>query len=308
MRAFVTGGTGFAGTWLCDHLREQGDEVTVFTGSITDPDAITIALGDVVPDAVYHLAGQANVGKSWDEPADTFRVNAEGTLHLVQAVVDQWRRIGITANPTSRVVIVSSAEVYGVIPPEAVPVKESQAIAPVSPYAASKVAAEQVALQAFRAHGLPVVVARPFNHIGPGQAPSFVVSALAHRIAEAIASGTRTVTMGNPDPRRDFTDVRDIVAAYRLLAVGGIAGETYNVATGNSVSIGTLAQRMIDLSDAELVLEIEDVHRRAVDIPDLCGSTDAIRLATGWKPQISLDQTLTDVLENVRKAQQSTAD
>ncbi len=299
MRVFVTGGTGFAGTWLCRHLESEGDQVVVYEGDINDGVAVLAGLHEVAPEAVYHLAGQANVAQSWTHPIETFRVNAEGTLQITQALVEYGKGASEMLLRLPTFLLVSSAEVYGTIPPDLVPVPESQPVAPVSPYAASKVAAEQVALQAFRAHGLPVIVARPFNHIGPGQAESFVVSALARRIVEAKRDGQHVVTLGNPDPRRDFTDVRDIAAAYRLLVLRGAPGTIYNISTGASMSIGALAQRMIELAGGQLTLHIDEVHRRAVDVPDLCGDSTALRTATGWSPAISLDQTLLDVMASV---------
>jgi GDP-4-dehydro-6-deoxy-D-mannose reductase len=292
MRAFVTGGTGFAGTWLCRHLIESGDEiVTNYTGEITDADDIRRALFAAEPEVVYHLAGQANVGKSWIEPGPTFRVNAEGTLNVVQAVAAMTDEAVVP-----RVLIVGSAEVYGKVSPEEMPVRETHALAPMSPYAASKMAAELVAMQAFRSNGVPVVVARPFNHIGPGQADTFVVSAIAHRIVAAKRSKLEFITVGNLESRRDFTDVRDIVAAYRLAATVGLPGSTYNISSGTSVEIASLAHRMVELAGGGLELRVDAQHRRAVDVPELLGDSSALRAATGWAPKISIDDTLRDVL------------
>jgi GDP-4-dehydro-6-deoxy-D-mannose reductase len=290
MRAFVTGGTGFAGQWLCQHLSTNDDEITLFEGDITNDSEVRTALVAAEPEVVYHLAGQANVGLSWTEPAQTFRVNAEGTLNVVQAVASMQREV------LPKVLIVGSAEVYGNISPADLPVRESQPLAPMSPYAASKAAAEQVALQAFRANGVPVVIVRPFNHIGPGQSDSFVVSALAHRIVAAKAAGAAFITVGNLSPRRDFTDVRDIVAAYRLAATKGEAGSIFNVSTGRSVSIATLAERMVELAGGGLDLLVDGAHQRAVDVPELLGDSSALREATGWHPVFSVDDTLSDVL------------
>jgi GDP-4-dehydro-6-deoxy-D-mannose reductase len=290
MKALVTGGRGFVGRWLCAHLVEQGDDV-VATGEevdVTDPDAVRRSMHAVLPDAVYHLAGWASVGSSWSDPAGAFRVNANGALH----VLDAARRM----DEPPRLLVVSSAEVYGRVRPEDLPLTEASPVSPVSPYAASKVAAEVAAQQAVLGYGLPVVVARPFNHIGPGQAPGFVVSDLAKRIVEAERSGDRTLAMGNPSPRRDLTDVRDVVRAYRLLLVGGEAGGTYNVCSGNDVLIGDLARRLLDLSGADLELSAGTVALRPVDVPVLRGDAGKLEAATGWRPEIALDETLRDVL------------
>ncbi len=299
MRVFVTGGTGFAGSWLTRHLSESGDDITVFEGNITDADEVRRAVFAAEPEFVYHLAGQANVGRSWTHPVETFRVNAEGTLTLVQAVAAMTDEAVMPG-----VLIVSSAEVYGTISQSELPVTEQHPIAPVSPYASSKVAAEQVALQAWRAHGVPVVIARPFNHIGPGQADTFVVSALAKRIVEAKAAGSDHIVAGNLSPRRDFTDVRDIVAAYRLLATYGVAGSTYNISTGISLSIADLAAQMVALAGGGLRIEVDAAQQRAVDVPELRGDSTALRTVTGWSPRLSVESTLTDVLEAVERTKQ----
>ncbi len=288
----MTGGTGFAGTWLCRHLIESGDEiVTNYEGEITDAEDIRRALFAAEPEVVYHLAGQANVGKSWSEPGPTFRVNAEGTLNVVQAIAAMTDEAVVP-----RVLIVGSAEVYGRVAPEDMPVRENHALAPVSPYAASKLAAELVAMQAFRSNGVPVVIVRPFNHIGPGQADTFVVSAIAHRIVAAKRSSADFITVGNLESKRDFTDVRDIVAAYRLAVTAGVPGSVYNVSSGTSVSIATLAHRMVELAGGGLELRVDAQHRRAVDVPELLGDSSALRAATGWGPKLSIDDTLSDVL------------
>jgi GDP-4-dehydro-6-deoxy-D-mannose reductase len=294
VRALVTGGRGFVGRWLTSHLEKEGDEV-VATGEevdVADADAVRRSLADVRPDAVYHLAGWAHVGSSWDDPAGAFRVNANGTLH----VLDAARRL----ETAPRVLVVSSAEVYGVVTPEQLPLREDLPAAPVSPYAASKVAAEVVAHQAAVGYGLHVTVVRPFNHIGPGQSPKFVVSALAKRIVDAERTGARVLEMGNPTPRRDLTDVRDVVRAYRLVIEGGEPGTTYNVCTGRDVVIGDLAQRLIDLSGVDLELVTGTVELRPIDVPVLRGDPTRLHDAVGWTPEIPLDETLADVLAHWR--------
>ncbi|HEX2850144.1 MAG TPA: GDP-mannose 4,6-dehydratase, partial [Acidimicrobiales bacterium] len=238
---------------------------------------------------VYHLAGQASVGASWDRPGDTFEVNTVGTVN----VLDAARRL---ASPP-RILVVSSAEVYGHVQPDQLPITESMPLRPASPYAGSKAAAEVAVRQAAVGYDLGVVVARPFNHIGPGQAPSFVVSALAKRIVEAQRSGAAAIEMGNPSPRRDLTDVRDVVRAYRLLVERGANGEAYNVCTGVDVRIGDLAARLIELAGGGLELVTGAIEMRAVDIPVLRGDPARLEAATGWRPAIALDETLAAVLD-----------
>lgn len=290
MRALVTGGRGFVGGWLCAHLAACGDEV-VATGEeadVTDLAKIEPVIRDVAPEAIYHLAGQAHVGRSWARPADTYRVNVIGTVN----VLDAARRV----EPAPRVLVVSSAEVYGRVSPDQLPITEETPTAPMSPYAASKIGAEVAARQAVLGFAVPAVVARPFNHIGPGQAPTFVVSALAKRIVEAERSRGTRLEMGNPTPRRDLADVRDVVRAYRLLVEKGEPGEVYNVATGHDVVIGDLARRLIALAGVDLELVTDAVELRPVDVPVLRGDPGKLQRATGWSPQVPLDETLADVL------------
>lgn len=294
MRALVTGGHGFVGRWLVSHLEEQGADVTA-TGEevdVTDADKVREFVTGLAPDAVFHLAGQASVGRSWDAPSRTFAVNALGTLH----VLDAARRLATMP----RVLVVSSAEVYGAVTPDELPLREETPLRPVSPYAASKVAAEVIAQQAARGHGLPVVIARPFNHIGPGQSPAFVVAALAKRIVDAQRDGATKIEMGNPTARRDLTDVRDVVRAYALLIERGEAGEVYNVATGRDVRIGDLAELLVAAAGGGIEVVTDAVEARPADVPVLRGDPSKLRAATGWTPQVPLEQTLGDVLDFFR--------
>lgn len=272
------------------HLEALGDEVlaTGEDADVTDIDAIAAVVERFGPEAIYHLAGQAHVGKSWAAPAETYRVNVLGTVN----VLDAARRI----DPHPRVLVVSSAEVYGRVSPEQLPITETTPTRPMSPYAASKVGAEVAAQQAVLGFDVPAVVARPFNHIGPGQSPTFVVSALAKRIVDAERTGGTRLEMGNATPRRDLADVRDVVRAYRLLVEKGEPGEVYNVATGHDVVIGDLALRLIRLSGLDLELVTDAVELRPADVPVLRGDPGKLQRATGWSPEVPLDQTLADVL------------
>ncbi|HEY1633729.1 MAG TPA: GDP-mannose 4,6-dehydratase [Acidimicrobiales bacterium] len=296
MRAFVTGGQGFVGTWLQAHLRESGDEVDVAVPGldIGDVDGLRRALVDAAPDAVYHLAAFTHVGQSWGEPQEVFRVNAGGTLNLLEAA----RR----CPSPPRVLLTSSAEVYGAVKPEYLPLTEGSSLLPVSPYAASKVAAEFLGVQAHLGHGLPVIRARSFNHVGPGQAPSFAVSALAKRIVEAERAGGKELRVGNLRPRRDFTDVRDVVRAYRLLILRGEAGAVYNVCSGIDVPIEDVAHRLLAIAGSHLDLIADPSLERPADVPVLRGDSTLLRSATGWRPEIPLDATLRAVLDHWRAA------
>ncbi|MDQ1372845.1 MAG: GDP-4-dehydro-6-deoxy-D-mannose reductase, partial [Actinomycetota bacterium] len=295
MRAFLTGGQGFVGTWLVRHLEEQGDEVTAPGPDvdITDAEALAAAVADARPEAIYHLAALANVSESWQDPVGTFEVNATGTLHLLEAA----RRV----DPYPRVLLVCSAEVYGSVDPHRMPIVEDTPLRPVTPYAASKVAAEFLGMQAHLAYGLPVLRVRAFNHVGPSQAGSFVVSDLARGIAEAERNGTGVLRAGNLAAKRDFTDVRDVVRAYRLLVERGTAGEVYNVCSGRAVGVEELARRLLALAGVELTLETDPALARPVDVPVLYGDPTRVREAVGWEPVIALDDTLRDVLAEWRE-------
>jgi GDP-4-dehydro-6-deoxy-D-mannose reductase len=290
VRALITGGKGFVGTWLAEHLRRSGDEVVAIDieTDIADQAALDPVVADAAPDAVYHLAARTHVGESWEVPAEVLRVNVLGTAAVLAAA----RRV--PGAPT--VLVVSSAEVYGSVRPEQLPLDEGSPVAPVTPYAASKAAAEQVALQAWRGYGQPVVVVRPFNHVGPGQAPTFAVPALARRIVEARRSGASTLAVGTLTTRRDFTDVRDVVQAYRLLVEHGEPGGVYNVCSGRDVAIADVADRLLALAGSHLELVTDPALVRPVDVPVLRGDPGLLASATGWKPVIPLDDTLRDVL------------
>jgi GDP-4-dehydro-6-deoxy-D-mannose reductase len=294
VRAYVTGASGFVGRWLLDHLRASGDEVIAPEVELTDAAALTSALAAARPDAVYHLAAVANVGESWGDPRHTFAVNAVGTLNLLEAAR--------ALDPAPVVLLVCSAEVYGRVTPDELPLREDAPLRPVSPYAASKVAAEYLGVQAHLAYGLPVVRARAFNHIGPGQAPTFVVSSLARQIARAAIGGGAVVEVGNLTPRRDYTDVRDVVRAYRLLVEHGRPGEVYNVCSGEDVAVSEVAARLIALAAVDVELRVVDERVRDVDVPVLRGDPGRLVAATGWHRERSLDETLADVLGDWKRA------
>jgi GDP-4-dehydro-6-deoxy-D-mannose reductase len=290
VRALITGGKGFVGQWLAAHLKDRGDEVAVIDleTDVADGTAVRRVMHDVTPDAVYHLAAMTHVGESWDQPSQVLRVNVLGTAEILAAARAEA--------PRARVLVVSSAEVYGVVTPEQLPLGEATPTAPASPYAASKLAAEVVALQAWRGYGQPVVVVRPFNHIGPGQSPNFFVPAMAKRIVEAGRSGAASLRVGTLTTRRDFTDVRDVVVAYRLLVERGAPGEVYNVCSGVDVAMSDVAQQLLALAGADLTLETDPELVRPVDVPVLRGDAALLRAATGWEPQVPLATTLADVL------------
>jgi GDP-4-dehydro-6-deoxy-D-mannose reductase len=296
VRALVTGAGGFVGAHLVRHLEQQGDEVVelerrVDGVDIADADALTDAVMAAKPEAVYHLAGAADVGGSWAEPRETFLANALGTLNVLEAS----RQVG-----ADRVLAVTSADVYGRVTPDELPIREDQPLRPVSPYAASKVAADALAQQAWLGHRLPVIRVRAFNHLGPGQSDRFVAPSLAHRIARNERDGGDEVPIGNMTPRRDVTDVRDVVRAYRLLMLEGEPGAAYNVCRGEAASVRQIAEALLGMASRPMRLVSDRALQRPVDIPVLIGDNTALRAVTGWEPTIPLAQTLADVLADWR--------
>jgi len=300
MKALVTGASGFVGRHLIDHLTAAGDEVVkcdrasgpdVHYLDITDAAAALALVTEFQPEVIYHLAGWADVGGSWKAPVEAFRANAEGTLNVLTAATE----VGVR-----RVVAVSSADVYGAVAEDELPLTEDSPLRPVSPYAASKVAADYLGLQAWLGRGLPVLRVRAFNHLGPGQTDKFVAPALASRIARNELDGGDVLTIGNLSARRDFTDVRDVVRAYRLLAEHGAPGEVYNVCSGTDVAVQELADQLIAMARHPMRFETDPDLLRPVDVPVLRGDHSRLTAATGWHPQIPLQQTLTDLLDDWR--------
>jgi GDP-4-dehydro-6-deoxy-D-mannose reductase len=293
VRALVTGAGGFVGAHLVRHLDACGDDVVELEGridgiDITDAVAITEAIVKAEPEAVYHLAGASDVGGSWTAPHATFMANAVGTLNVLEASRQAGAR---------RVLAVTSADVYGRVTEDELPLDEDQPLRPVSPYAASKVAADALAQQAWLGHRLPVIRVRAFNHLGPGQSDKFVAPSLAARIARNERDDGDEVPIGNLAPRRDITDVRDVVRAYRLLVEHGGPGEVYNVCSGRAVAVQAIAELLLGMAKHPMRLVSDPELQRPVDIPVLVGEVAA---ATGWAPTIALETTLADVLADWR--------
>jgi GDP-4-dehydro-6-deoxy-D-mannose reductase len=297
MRAAVTGSSGFVGGHLVPYLRALGDEVVTIdrTGEppvdVTDTHRVRDVLRSARPDAVYHLAGLSHVGESWDAPETVFRVNAEGTLSVLRACADAG---------VERVLVAGSADEYGVVGLHDLPITEEAPVRPITPYGASKGAADVLALQAFLGDGLGTLRVRAFNHTGPGQSSTMLVPGLAARIAAAEREGQRAIRVGSLDAVRDLTDVRDVVRAYRLLVEHGTPGDAYNVCSGRAVSVRDIADAMLTMSEAPLELVVDPDLVRPIDVPRLVGSPTKLCAATGWEPEIALERTLQDVLAAVR--------
>lgn len=297
MRVLVTGADGFVGSHLVDHLQASGDDVVQSSTEILDAGALIEEFRRCRPIAVYHLAAQADVAASWADPARTLRINVEGTFN----VLDAARRSG-----AERVLTVTSADVYGRVSVDDLPVSETAALRPVTPYGASKAAAEMVCLQAGADGDLGIIRARAFNHLGPGQSHRFVASALASRIVANERSGASKVKVGNLETRRDFTDVRDVVRAYRLLVMKGQPAEAYNVCSGTARSVQEIAEQLLAQARMEMKLEVDETLLRPVDVPEVRGDYSKLHSATAWKPNIPLADTLKDLLVHWRRQTAST--
>jgi GDP-4-dehydro-6-deoxy-D-mannose reductase len=293
MRALVTGSQGFVGKHLIAHLRGCGDDVEGIDRErdVTDEASMRDVFDSYRPDVTYHLAALTHVGESWDHASEFTRVNVVGTQRVLDAA--------FAANPESMTIVVSSSEVYGKVREEDLPIRESFRVAPANPYSSSKVEAERVAHEASRARAQRVITVRPFNHLGPGQAPSFVVPALATRLLDARDRGENEIPVGDLTTRRDFSDVRDVVRAYRLLATHGEPGETYNVASGHDVALRDIANQLVQLLAPETRLVVDASLLRPNDVPVFRGSFAKLRDATGWSPEISLDVSLSDVVDDL---------
>jgi GDP-4-dehydro-6-deoxy-D-mannose reductase len=288
--AFVSGGAGFAGRHLLALLRDAvapaREELDLLDGG-----AVRDAVREAAPDVVFHLAALASVGRSWEAPAETVIENAAMTVHLLEAV-----RLEA---PEAAVVVVGSGEVYG--PPARLPVDEDAPLRPQNPYAVSKAACDLLAGQYADAFGMRVVRMRPFNHAGPGQSDDYVVGTLTRQVAEAEVAGREEAVLrtGNPDSARDFTDVRDVVRAY--VAAASAAPGAFNVASGRAVSVRDLIDLLRDAARLPVRHEIDAARLRAHDVPEVRGSAERLREATGWCPEIPLERTVADALDDWRE-------
>ena len=298
MKVLVTGAGGFVGGHLVPALEAAGHEV-VGTGlaeddqlrflDVRDHELVDSVVKDIMPERVFHLAGQSSVSLSWREPALTYEVNAIGTHHLLDAL---HRHV-----PECKVHIAASSDEYGKVPPEDCPLDESAPLRPVSPYAVSRVAGEWIARMYHESFGLQAFVTRAFMHIGPGQPPSFATADWARQIALAEAGKAEPVVRtGNLEGMREFGDVRDVIRAYMLVIEDGKPGEAYNVSTGEPRRLGDVLDMLIAMSDTEITVATDPEKLRPVDFPVLYGDSSKLAADTGWKPTYRLQDTLADLL------------
>jgi GDP-4-dehydro-6-deoxy-D-mannose reductase len=293
VRALVTGSNGFVAHHLTAHLVNSGDEVYGIDRDVDVTNEVSVreVFEAYRPDVTYHLAALTHVGESWDHPNEFTRVNVVGTHRILDAAFD--------AVPSSTTVVVSTSEVYGVVSEEDQPLRETFRVAPANPYASSKVEAEHVAHDAMRRRGQRVIIARPFNHLGPGQSANFVVPALVTRLLDARERGAHDIAVGDLSTRRDFSDVRDVARAYRLLAQFGRSGEVYNIASGRDVALSEIAAQLVRQLAPDVALVVDPSLLRPVDVPVFRGSYEKLNEATGWSPKISLQKTLEDVMSDL---------
>jgi GDP-4-dehydro-6-deoxy-D-mannose reductase len=303
MRVLVTGANGFAGRYVIAALRARHHDV-IGTGHLRDGSVdLGLDLEDLEnvrgvvaharADAIVHLAGQAFIPTANADPLGTYNINALGTARIFEAVRE--------FAPRARIVVAGSAEVYGMQPRTAYPLRETLALNPSNPYAASKVATEAFALAAGHTYGLDVAMTRAFNHIGPGQDARFVVASFARQLAAIAAGGPPLLSVGNLEAQRDFLDVRDVADAYVALAEGRAPGGVYNVARGEAVSIKEILRRLITIARVPVEVREDPERMRPADVPLIVGDAAKLREATGWVPQISLERSLRDIYEDARE-------
>lgn len=304
MKALVIGGAGFVGGYLVSELNTCGWEVhgTALEGetlaegyightlNILDRDSIRPLIDEIMPDVIFHLAAQSSVSLSWKKPQLTAEINVIGTINLLEALRESEKQ-------DIRLILIGSGEEYGFIRPEACPLTEDEPLHPGNVYAATKACQGMLGDIYAKAYKMDIISVRAFNHSGPRQLPMFVISDFCKQIAE-IEKGERSpeICVGNLSAQRDFTDVRDIVRAYRLLAEKGTGGKTYNVGRGSAVTIQYILDTALSL--AMLPIEVKhDISRmRASDIPVIEPDVSRIYEDTGWKAEISVEQTIADTL------------
>lgn len=292
MKILITGSSGFVGKHLVKYLKTKRHQVIPFDGDLLNASAVESALSTINPNGVIHLAAIAAVGESLTSPAKILRNNIFAQLNLLEALKRK--------KSAARILIIGSADEYGQTSDQ--PIDENFPLLPASPYAVSKVAQDFLGLQYHLAYGLNIIRVRPFNHIGEGQSLGFVVPDFAKQIADVEKSGKPgTISVGNLDAIRDFTDVSDMVTAYELALTDGQPGEVYNLGSGIGVTIKDLLNQLISLSSAKISIKIDSTRFRPADQPKLVCNPQKFHLLTGWQAKIPLETTLKRVIEWWRK-------
>lgn len=308
----ITGISGFAGSYLAEallagedyaitgtylsgkglaYLEEYSKKLNLIQVDLNKSDAVFSLIETVHPDIVFHLAALASPQQSFKDPATTFSTNITGQIHLFEA-------LRLKKMVDTRVIVISSAEIYGIVEEKELPIDEMTPLNPVSPYAVSKIAQDYLGLQYFLSYKLNIVRVRPFNHIGPRQGPQYVISSFAKQIA-MIEKGEQepVISVGNLMAKRDFTDVRDIVQAYIGLSEKGQTGQAYNVGSGQSYRIEDMLNKLIALSHKKITVRQDATRLMPLDIPDNRCDNAKVQRDTGWSPKIAIDASLRDVLD-----------
>lgn len=313
-RALITGITGFVGSHLADLLLKEKFEVFglarwrskteniehiknklhLVEADLLDAHSLQRAMIDIRPDFVFHLAAQSFVPASWTSPAVTLETNIIGSANLFEAVR--------TAQINPAIQIASSSEVYGLVKPDEVPIKETNPLRPLSPYGVSKIAMDFLGYQYFKSYGMKIVRTRGFNHTGPRRGEVFSESSFAKQIAEIEKEKREPVILvGNLEAKRDYTDVRDMVNGYYLAACKGEPGEVYNICSGRTVQIGAVLDTLLKMSKAKVSIKQDPARMRPSDVPILLGDNTRFKRQTGWRPKISFEKTLKDLLNYWRE-------
>ena len=316
MKILITGVTGFVGSHLAEYclsldqqvevigtcrwrsrrenIEHLEDAINLYECDLRDASSVKTLLADIQPERIFHLAAQSYVPSSWNSPGETITTNVIGQLNIFEAMRE--------TNSTASIQIAGSSEEYGLVHPEEAPITEENPLRPLSPYAVSKVAQDMLAYQYFQSYGLKVVRTRAFNHTGPRRGDVFVTSNFAKQIAE-IEAGQRppVIHVGDLNPKRDFTDVRDIVRAYWLSLEHCSLGEVYNVASGKAYRIKEVLKILLDNSGQDIEVVADPERLRPSDLPLLLGDNSRFCKATGWVPEIPFEQTAKDLLDYWRE-------
>lgn len=298
MRALITGSQGFVGRYLRQELEQNGYEVTgldiqsgekTLQADLLDGEQMKAAVAHCAPDIVIHLAGQANVGLSWSMPQKTVEINLIGSVNLMEAVR--------AYNPAVRMVLVGSSDQYGNMGAAGKLVSEDLIMMPQTPYAASKLAQENMAGIYVRAYGMTICMTRSFNHGGAGQREGFLIPDFAAGIVRVERGLAAKLMVGNLTAKRDFTHVKDVVRAYRLIAERGTSGEVYNVGSGTVHSAQEILDRLLSMAKCEIPVEQDPGKMRPSDTPVICCDHSKLTAHTGWEPELGLDEILRDSIE-----------
>ncbi len=315
MKILITGITGFAGSHLAEYLLEQGgheifgtikwrsdrcniidiaEKVSLLECDITDAFSVMKVIEEIKPDRIFHLAAQSYVHFSWQAPRATMDTNIVGQVNILEAI----RRI----NPNTRIQIAGSSEEYGMVNSNEMPIRETNPLRPLSPYAVSKVAQDMMGYQYYKSYRLQIIRTRAFNHTGPRRGLVFATSNFANQIAR-IEKGLckPVIEVGNLDAVRDFSDVRDVVKAYALSLEKGEPGEVYNIASGKGYKIGEMLDILLALAKVKVEIRQDPKRLRPSDVALLIGANDKFYKATGWKPEIPFEKTLEDLLNYWRQ-------